>query len=214
MKKLAMTSIIGLALAIAFGFGFVPATEQTASCADCETSNLPEIRKAFDAFDAECKKQLAASEAPKTGEAPKTAEEKKKGCFVSNVYNKLLPIMKALSKDNRFGPGDRILLVGETQNGNLLAGANRGFQTVAPLDKDSMTIDLNKLDGGNGAIVRICTVDENGVQTRVGTINFPENNETGKQSVVVSGTKGKIVRIDIASFGSVAKKFKYTLTSK
>lgn len=208
MKKLAMTSIIGLALAIAFGFGFVPATEQTASCADCETSNLPEIRKAFDAFDAECKKQLAASE------APKTAEEKKKGCFVSNVYNKLLPIMKALSKDNRFGPGDRILLVGETQNGNLLAGANRGFQTVAPLDKDSMTIDLNKLDGGNGAIVRICTVDENGVQTRVGTINFPENNETGKQSVVVSGTKGKIVRIDIASFGSVAKKFKYTLTSK
>jgi hypothetical protein len=199
MKKLAATTIFGLAFAIALGFGFIPGMRQSASCAECESDNLPGIKKQFETFDAECKKQLAAG------------QDQKKGCFVSNVYNKLLPIMNALSKDNRFGPGDRILLVGQTQNGNLLAGANRGFQTVAPLDKDSLTVEVNKIDGGNGALVKICTVDEAGNLKRVGTLNFAENNQTGPQSATVTGTKGKIVRVDIHSFGGVAKKFQYRL---
>jgi hypothetical protein len=200
MKKLAITSIFVLALAIGFGFGFIPAEEQ-AFCAECESDNLPGIKKAFEAFDAECKKQLEAG------------EDQKKGCFTSNIYNRLLPIMKGLAKDNRFGPGDRILLVGETQNGNLLAGANRGFQTVAPLDSDTLTVKINKTDGGNGALVKICSVDETGAMKRVGTINFAENNETGAQEAKITGVKGKIVRVDIHSFGGVAKKFKYTLTT-
>lgn len=199
MKKLVITSIIGLALVVAFGFGFIPSMEQKASCAECESDNLPGIKKSFDEFDANCKKQLAAG------------EDQKKGCFVSNVYNKILPVMKALSKDNRFGPGDRILFIGEQQNGNLIAGANRGFQTGAPIDKESITVEINKIDGGNGALVKICTVDEDGTQKRVGTLNFAEDSSTGKKSVVVNGTQGKIVRIDIASFGGVAKKFQYQL---
>jgi hypothetical protein len=128
MKKLAITSIIGLILAIALGFGFIPAVEQTASCAECESDNQNGIKKAFESFDAECKKRLAAGEDPQTG------------CFTSNIYNKVVPILKGLAADNRFGPGDRILLIGIPQNGNLLAGANRGFQTVAPLDKSSIKI--------------------------------------------------------------------------
>lgn len=202
MKKLAITTVTGLILAIALGFGFVPAIEQTASCAECESDNLPGIKKSFEAFDENCKKQLAAGEDPK------------KGCFASNVYNKVLPIMKALSKDNRFGPGDRVLFIGETQKGNLIAGANRGFQAGAPSDKDSMTVEVNKIDGGNGALVKICAVDENGNQTRVGTINFAEDSTTGKKTANVSGIKGKIVRVDIHSFGSAIKKFQYTLTTK
>ncbi len=199
MKKLVISSIFTLAFAIALGFGFIPSLEQSASCADCESDNLPAIQAQFAAFDAECKKQLTAGQDQKTG------------CFLSNVYNKLLPIMTALSRDNRFGPGDRIILVGQVQNGNLLAGANRGFQTVAPLDKDSLNVEINKIDGGNGALVKICTVDANGTMTRVGTLNFGENNQNGPQQTTITGTKGKIVRIDIHSFGGALKKFKYTL---
>lgn len=199
MKKLVITSIFGLATAIALGFGFIPSMDQSASCAECESDNLPGIKKTFEAFDEQCKKQLA------------DGKEQRKACFVSNTYNKILPVMKALGKDNRFGPGDRILFVGETQNGNLVAGANRGFQTGAPVDKDSVKIELNKLDGGNGAIVKICTVDESGTMKRVGTINFEENNETGVKNATVTGVQGKILRVDIHSFGGVAKKFKYTL---
>lgn len=201
MKKLAITSIFGVAFAIALGFGFVPSMEQSASCADCESDNLPGIKKAFEAFDKECKKQLAAG------------EDQRKGCFTSNIYNKVLPIMKALGKDNRFGPGDRILLIGETQNGNLIAGANRGFQTAAPVDKDSVTVKLTKIDGGNGALVKICTVDEAGTTKRVGTINFAEDNQTGEKTATLSGVQGKIIRVDISSFGGVVKKFQYKLSA-
>lgn len=199
MKKLAITSIIGLILAVALGFGFIPQAEQTASCAECSSDNLPGVKKAFEAFDEQCKKQLD------------DGAKQTKGCFVSNVYNKILPVMKALSKDNRFGPGDRILFVGESQNGNLLAGANRGFQSGAPLDKNSLTVEVDKKDGGNGAIVQICAADENGTLKRVGTIRFEENNETGKKTATVTGVQGKIVRVDIHSFGGVTKKFQYTL---
>ncbi len=203
MKKLAITTFFGLAFVIGLGFGFIPGMEQNAFCAECESDNLPGIRKAFQAFDAECQKQL------------EDGEDQRKGCFASNVYNKVVPIMKALSKDNRFGKGDRILLVGESQNGNLLAGANRGFQTVAPLDSNSLTIKVNKTDGGNGALVKICSVDENGTQNRIGTINFAEDNKTGEETATVTGVQGKIIRVDIHSFGGVVKKFKYTLkTSK
>jgi hypothetical protein len=199
MKKLAMTSIFGLALAFALGFGFIPSMDRSASCAECESDNLPKVKKAYQDFAAECAKQVA------------DGKEQPKKCFVPNVYNKLVPILKALSKDGRYSPGERILLVGETQNGNLLAGINRDFQMLTPSPKDSMTVEVNKLDGGNGAMVNICTVDENGTLKRVGSFNFPENNSTGPKKTTVTGIEGKIVRIQVASFGSAVKKFKYTL---
>ena len=199
MKKLAITSIFGLALAIAFGFGFVPSMEQKASCADCDTDNLPQIQAEFTSFAAECAKLVA------------DGKEQPKKCLVANIYNKLVPIMKVFSKDNRFGPGDRILFVGESQNGNLVAGANRTFQSGAPMPKDTLTVQVDKTDGKNGAIVAICSVDKDGVVKRVGTLNFAENNDTGTQSTVVTGVEGKVIRIQIASFGGVTKMFKYTL---
>lgn len=201
MKRQAITFMFGWALSIALGFELIPTVNLSASCADCESDNLPGIKKAFIAFDEQCKKQVAAG------------ADQKKACFASNTYNKILPIMKALGKDNRFGPGDRILLVGETQNGNLVAGANRGFQTAAPVDKDSVTVKFSKIDGGNGALVKICAVGEDGSIKRVGTINFAENSETGEKTATLSGVQGKILRVDIASFGGVAKKFQYKLTT-
>lgn len=199
MKKFIVTSIVSLALVCALGFGFIPSMDQSAACADCDSDNLPGIKKAFLAFADECTKLVA------------DGKEQPKKCFVANIYSKLLPIMKSLGKDNRFGPGDRILLVGETQVGNLVAGANREFQTAAPLDKDSLKIEVNKTDGGNGALIKICSVDEAGTVKRVGTINFAENGDTGTNEATITGVQGKIIRIEVASFGGVAKKFKYTL---
>jgi hypothetical protein len=199
MKKLAITTIFGLAFAIALGFGFIPSMDRSASCAECQADNLPKVKKAFLDFAAECAKQVA------------DGKEQPKKCFVPNIYNKLVPILKALSKDGRYAPGERLLLVGETQNGNLLAGTNRDFQTLAPSPKDSMKVEINKTDGGNGAIVQICTVDESGALKRVGTLNFPEDNKTGAKNTTINGIEGKIVRITINSTGSAIKKFKYTL---
>ena len=199
MKKLAITSIIGLALAIALGFGFIPAIEQTASCAECAADDVNTIREIFKAFDDECKKLTGASVVDRLA------------CLQTQPYNTILQKMRLFSKDNRFGPGDRILFVGESQNGNLLAGANRTFESGILLDKDSLNVTVNKTDGRNGAIVKICTSDDNGALKRVGTINFAEDNNTGAKSATVTGVKGKVVRISVESFGGVAKTFKYTL---
>jgi hypothetical protein len=199
MKRLVITTFLGLALVLGFGFGFFPATEQRAACADCDAGNVNTVREIFKAFDDECAKKLN-----------KTTVQKAE-CFVLGIYNDVLSKMKVFSKDNRFGPGDRILFVGESQNGNLVGGINRSFQTGIPLNKDSLKVEVNKTDGGNGAIIKICTIDEAGNLVRVGTINFPEDNTTGTKSVTVNGVKGKVVRINIESFGGLVKTFKYTL---
>lgn len=199
MKRLLVTSVLGLVMAAVYGFGLIPSLEQSAACADCEADNLPVIRKAFDAFDAECKKQLAAG------------DDQRKGCFVSNVYNKILPVMKNLAKDNRFGPGDRILFIGESQNGNLVAGANRTFVAGAPSAKNSLTVEVNKTNGENGAIIRVCAVDKDGKATRVGSFRFEEKEKDGPKSVTVNGIEGKIIQVEVGSFGRAVANFKYTL---
>jgi hypothetical protein len=201
MKKFAITSIFGLAFAIATGFGLISPLERSASCADCNNDDATIAKKIYDKFTEECAKLIPDPKIPK------------KACLAVNTYNKLLPTLKQLAKDNRFGPGDRILFPGEAQNGLLVAGVNRTFQAGAPSAKNSMKVTLNKTDGGNGAIVKICAIDESGGLTRVGTLNFAEDNNTGPKSVDVSGIEGKIVRIEVASFGGALKKFKYTLAT-
>jgi len=195
-----ITTLSALTLVIALGFGFIPSTEQKASCADCDTENLADIQKSFNAFVAECAKIVAEG------------KEEPKKCFIANTYNKLLPIMKAFAKDNRFGPGDRILFPGETQVGNLVAGANRTFQAGAPSAKDTMTIEISKTDGKNGALIKVCAVDDKGNITRpAANIKFEEDEANGTKSVTATGIQGKIIRIQVASFGGVVKNFKYTL---
>jgi hypothetical protein len=199
MKKLLVSSILGLALVAALGFGFIPSMEQSASCADCEANNLPAAKKAFFAFDEQCKKQLA------------DGKEQTKGCFVSNVYNKILPVMKGLAKDNRFGPGDRILFIGESQNGNLVAGANRTFLAGAPSAKNNLKVEIIKTGGENGGFIRVCSIDDKGNIKSVGTAKFEEKADNGTKTIDVTGVEGKIIQIEVASFGGALKNFKYTL---
>jgi hypothetical protein len=201
MKRLVLASIFGLALAAALGFGLVPSLEQSAACADCQADNLPVAKKAFLAFDEQCKKQLT------------DGKEQTKGCFVSNVYNKILPVLKGLAKDNRFGPGDRILFIGESQNGNLVAGANRTFLAGAPSAKNTLTVEVTKTGGDNGGFIRVCSIDANGAIKSVGTARFEEGAANGSKTINVSGVEGKIIQIEVASFGGALKNFKYTLKS-
>lgn len=201
MKKLVFATILGVALVAALGFGFMPSMEQSASCADCNSEDASVAKKIYDKFTEECGKLIPNPAVPE------------KVCIALDKYNKILPTLKAFAKDNRFGPGDRILFVGESQNGNLIAGANRTFQAGAPSPKNTMKVTVNKTDGGNGALVKVCAIDIAGKITSLGSIKFEENNDTGAKSVDVSGLEGKIVRVEVASFGSAVKKFKYTLAT-
>jgi hypothetical protein len=204
MKRLALTSIFGLAIVAVLGFGLIPSLEQKASCAECDTNNLgvSEAKKVFDSFSEECGKKVDGG------------DKETFKCFAVNIYNQLIPIMKTFAKDNRFGPGDRILFIGETQRGNLFVGADRAFQSGAPMAKDSLTVTVDKLRGLNGATVKICTVDDKGVIKKVGQIDFAQDLPPEKKSLTVTGVQGKIVRVLVASFGGALANFKYDLITK
>ncbi len=201
MNKLLVSTILGVALMAALGFGLIPSLEQSASCADCNSEDASVAKKIYDKFSEECAKLVPNPAVPE------------KVCIALDKYNKILPTLKAFAKDNRFGPGDRILFVGESQNGNLIAGANRTFQAGAPSPKNTMKVTVNKTDGGNGALVKVCAIDSAGKITSLGSIRFEENNDTGAKSVDVTGLEGKIVRVEVASFGSAVRKFQYTLAT-
>ena len=133
--------------------------------------------------------------------------------FVLATYNKILPTLKKLAKDNRFGPGDRILFVGEGQAGNLVGGVNRTFQSGIPSAKNTMKVTVTKTNGNNGANIIICTIEPDGKLTKVGSIKFPDDKSTGAKSVDVTGIEGKIVRVEVASFGGLVGNFKYSLAT-
>lgn len=198
MKRTIMAGFI-LTLAIGLNFTF---SEQKAYCADCDTSNLNRVGLVYQDFMKECLKQNSAA-----------ASDHSK-CFENGIYAAIMKLMTAANYDGRYMPGDRALLVGKTQIGNLRAGANRTFQSIAPLDKDTLKVEVNKTDGKNGALVKICSIAENGTQTRIGTLNFAEDSdEKGPKSVTLTGVKGKLLAIEVASFGSAVRKFEYKLTT-
>lgn len=184
-------------LAIAITFGAIAFNQTPARCADCSGENSQGIKRAFEVFGEQCKKQFGD---------PAGALAR---CFEPNVYNKILPIMKALGKDNRFGPGDRVFLPGETLNGTVTTGSSRVWQTAAPLNKDQLSIRASKLSPHGGLQIKVCGISENGSTKRIGTINFEESST--ERNVVISGLQGRVVQIEILAAGSVANKIQYSL---
>ena len=200
MKSLTRKTVLKATLIVAAVFGSITFQQTSASCAECGVENSAGIKKAFEVFHEQCRKQLGD-----TG-------QQRAVCFAPNVYNKILPILKALGKDNRFGPGDRIFLVGESLNATLSAGSTRIWQTAAPINKDQVTIKFAKVSPQGSVRLGVCVVGEDGQARRVGTINFEESAAAGERAVSVSGVQSKIVRIEIAASGPAATtKIQYSL---
>lgn len=202
MKKIVITSLFSLALAIGIGFGLIPATETPASCAQdgCDAQGVQKIAKdVFKKFAEFCGKEVPEG------------EKKPKLCLVANIYEKILPELKKLSKDGRLIPGPRTLLLNEAQDGKLVLGTGRNFTSFTPLLKDNVTVTVVKKGGNGGAGVTICSVDENGAMKRLGKINFPDNGKPETKSTTVSGTNGKLIQIRVESFSGP---FEYSMTTK
>jgi hypothetical protein len=191
MKKTLLVALSALTLVIALGFGFIPRTETTASCAadECAANeDLKFVKDIFKKFAEECGKEVPEG------------EKQPKLCLVSNVYQKVFPKLRELARDGRYLPGDRTLLIGETQEGKLRLGIERAFLAFTPMGKDSLIIAVTKKDGNGGAIIRICAADENGNFTRLNSIRFDDNSKPETKTVTVTGVKGKIVKILVNSF--------------
>ena len=199
MKRLLVSTILGSALIVAaVGFGIFPSLEQTASCQGCDKQNIPAAKKIADKFFQECEK------------LDKDSVVIEELCYKDNIYNKILPILKAFAKNS---VGDTsVLFVGETRTGNLLAGGKKTFLVGAPVSKKPMYVQFYGERGVNGANVLICAIDKKGNQTLLGTLKFEENRpDILTRQFEVKGATGKIVQIEITSFGKLVGRIKYNL---
>ncbi len=81
------------------------------------------------------------------------------------------------------------------------------------MDKDNLTVKVEKKSGKGGANIRICKIDENKKYTHLKTITFEDSENLSIQSANVSGVKGYLVQVFIDGTGGVSKAFDYTLTT-
>ena len=143
----------------------------------------------------------------------KTGEEASKACLAAQKYQLLAPKLKQLANNGPFTLGPRDLAIGTSQNGTIVNPAFRTFLTPALLDKDSLTVKIEKKGGKGGANIRICKIDEKKKYTSLKTIIFEDGDGAVTKSETVTGVKGHLVQVFIDGSGGVSKAFDYTLTT-
>jgi hypothetical protein len=118
-----------------------------------------------------------------------------------------------IAADNgRWTIGPRRIEWGKPQTGTVVSTFSRVFISAAPVDKDSITVKVKKLDGKAETDVIICKVDEKGNFVKLAQFQFDKNDGAGEEiTKTVSGVKGHLVQVRIDA-DSVVNKFEYRLT--
>jgi hypothetical protein len=194
-----------VAIALISGAGRTTATVQPVPFDDvCGGENIKAVETLLKNWSEQCIKEIGTN-------PPAEPNTRTQLCLAADKFKKLAPKLKALAANGPFTIGPRDLMVGTSQNGDIVNPAVRTFLTPSLLDKDSLTVEVNKTDGRGGALIRICKIDENKKFTSLKTIAFEEGNNTGTKRETVTGVKGHIVQVFIDGNGGVGKTFKYTL---
>ncbi len=115
--------------------------------------------------------------------------------------------------NSRWKIGPRQIEWGKVQTGTVVSTASRVFVSAAPVDKDSVTIKVKKIEGEAQTDIIICKVDEKGNFIKLAQVEFAkgDNNEGQVITKTVTGVKGFLVQVRIDA-DSVVKKFEYQLT--
>src|SRR5690349_12289068 len=146
MKKFILASACSLILGIGLSLLI---TGETCADSACGREALNVVESLLKNWTAECGKVADG----------KTGSEASKICLAAAKYQQLAPKLKQLANNGAFTLGPRDLAVGTAQNGTIVNPAFRTFLTPAPLDKDSLTVKVEKKGGKGGANVRICKID-------------------------------------------------------
>ncbi len=115
--------------------------------------------------------------------------------------------------NGRWTIGPRRIEWGKAQTGAVVSTFSRVFISAAPVDKDSITVKVKKIDGKAEADVIICKVDDKGNFIKLAQFQFAKGDDNEGQEITktVSGVKGHLVQVRIDA-DSVVKKFEYKLT--
>lgn len=124
----------------------------------------------------------------------------------------MVRFFNANADNGRWTIGPRKIDWNKPQTGAVVSTFSRVFVSAAPVDKDSITVKVKKIDGKAKADVIICKVDDKGNFINLATIEFDKTDGAGEEITrTVSGVKGHFVQVRIDA-DSVVKKFEYKLT--
>jgi hypothetical protein len=198
MKGIIVSSIFSLVLSLML-------MTETETCANgaCGRESLNVIESLLKNWTAECGKVADG----------KTGDEASKICLAAGKYSQIAPKLKQLANNGAFTLGPRDLAVGTSQNGTIVNPAFRTFLTPALMDKDSLTVKVEKKGGKGGANIRICKIDEKKKYTHLKTITFEDGGGAATKSETVTSVKGHLIQVFIDGTGGVSKAFDYTLTT-
>lgn len=130
----------------------------------------------------------------------------------AKAVEEMIKFFNSAANNGRWTIGPRRIEYGNTQTGTLISTGSRVFIAPAPLDKDSVTFKVKKVDGKAKMDVVICKIDEKGNFTKLAEFVFDKGEDNNGQEITktVTGVKGHLVQIRLDA-DSVVRKFEYTL---
>jgi len=121
----------------------------------------------------------------------------------------MVKLFNALADNGQATLGPRRIEFGNPQNGTLIGPSNRTFVSVYPMDKNSITFKVKKIEGDGKVEAVICRIDADNNITNLAVFNFTGDEKDGTEIVrTVTGVENQLVQIRLNGQSAV-KKFKY-----
>lgn len=125
------------------------------------------------------------------------------------AIEKMVSLFNDLADNGPATLGPRRIEFGNLQTGVLLGPMDRTFVSVYPMDKDSVTFRVKKVEGESKVEVVICKINTEGTVTNLSVFETDDNDPDGKEYVkTVTGVSNHLVQIRLNGKSAV-KKFKY-----
>jgi hypothetical protein len=125
------------------------------------------------------------------------------------AIEKMVSLFNDLADNGPATLGPRRIEFGNLQEGVLIGPMDRTFVSVYPMDKDSVTFRVKKVEGESKVEVVICKIDTQGTVTNLTVFETGDNDPDGKEYTrTVTGVSNYLVQIRLNGKSAV-KKFKY-----
>ena len=122
---------------------------------------------------------------------------------------KMVSLFNELADNGPATLGPRRIEFGSPQEGVLIGPMDRTFVSVYPMDKDSVTFRVKKVEGESKVEVVICKIDAQGTVTNLAVFETDDKDPDGKEYVrTVTGVSNHLVQIRLNGKSAV-KKFRY-----
>ena len=179
-----------------------------------------QLRKIGKVLEMACSQELPAGEVSKHQGKACEAIASASNSEYARIAKKGRTEINKYAGNSRFKVGPRAFTLDKGASGTITSTTQRMFISDGPAQGDKVTFRLNELDGKMYVKAHVCVLAPGDSRPRwKKTIVFNKSksekrNKRQSKSMMVSGTRGKIVYFKISAQKPNALKFKYRFSSK